>query len=234
MKKKIIIQVLIAGICLCFSAYALAGCSREEKLVSFSETLPEDPEIFVSADEEGSVTDDTADKADKSGNHEPDEKQIVVYLCGAVKNPGVFALPEGSRVNDGVEAAGGLTEAAAEASVNLAAKLNDEDMIYVLTREEAEEAAASGSGTTDGALLTGLATGESGSSGTGADSQLININTADIYNLCRLPGIGESKARDIVTYREKNGAFQKKEDIMKVTGIKENLYQRISNLISVK
>ncbi len=242
MRKEIIIQVLLAGICLCISAYAFTGCSRDRELVSFSETLPQESASLALIEDEkkgdsygsglaanGSSLDSGTDLA-----KEPHEKQIVVYLCGAVKNPGVFTLPEGSRVNDAVEAAGGLTETAAEASVNLAAKLNDEEMIYVFTREEAEKAAASGSHTVAGTTLTGMWTGETEPSGTEAAGQLININTADINNLCRLPGIGESKARDIVTYREKNGDFQKKEDIMKVTGIKENLYQRISALISVK
>ena len=156
-----------------------------------------------------------------SREEEPTAEVIVVYLCGAVKNPGVYTLKSGSRINDALEAAGGFTFDASEASVNLAAKLADADMIYIPTVEETEREES---------------LGEAGSPDRGQAStdSLVNINTADMYELCGLPGIGESKARDIITYREKNGAFQKKEDIMKVSGIKMSLYEKICDLISVK
>ena len=147
----------------------------------------------------------------------PETGEILVYICGAVKEPGVIALPEGSRMNDAVLAAGGFSEDAAVTGVNLAAKLQDEQMIVILTEEEwkvREEAA------------------DEDISGKGDST--VNLNTADVSDLCSLPGIGESKAREIITYREKNGAFRKKEDVMQVTGIKENLYRRICDLISVK
>jgi competence protein ComEA len=133
--------------------------------------------------------------------------EIVVYLCGAVKKPGIVVLPEGSRINDAIREAGGFAEDAAQNSVNLAAKLKDEEMVYVATKEEVKAS---------------------------LDNGTININTADVSSLCTLPGIGESKARDIILYREKNGAFQNKEDIMDVEGIKENLYNKIEALICVK
>ena len=199
------IQRLLIGICLTWISCWLSGCGREEEVFLFSgeaarqETDGEISEVMS----EISGAEDTA--------------KIVVYLCGAVEEPGVYELSEGSRINDAVQAAGGFTEDAAVTSVNLAAKITDEDMICVLTREEAQEQSTI-----------------SGSITSSADNGLININTADLSVLCRLPGIGESKARDIITYREKNGTFQKKEDIMQVNGIKENLYQQICDLISVK
>ncbi len=146
-----------------------------------------------------------------------DAQWIQVYICGAVVHPGVYTLSEGSRLNDAVLAAGGFTEGAEESSVNLAAKIADEDMIYVYSKEQMV------AGEYVPMLPSSL-----------QESGLVNINTADLNTLCTLPGIGESRARDIITYREKNGAFQKKEDIMQVSGIKESLYQRICDLISVK
>ena len=104
----------------------------------------------------------------------------------------------------------------------------------MFTLEELKQVKAEGGAEALTYIPADLRKGVAGEPQTTEDTQLININTADIYNLCRLPGIGESKARDIVTYREKNGTFREKEDIMKVTGIKESLYQRISDLISVK
>jgi len=141
-----------------------------------------------------------------------DKAQIVVYLCGAVCKPGVYTLAEGSRIHDAVALAGGFTEDAAQNHVNLAAKLSDADMIYIPTEKEMQQES------------TARQKGEN----------LININTADVRELCSLPGIGESKAGDIITYREKNGPFQKKEDIMKVSGIKSSLYEKVESMISVK
>ena len=108
-------------------------------------------------------------------------------------------------------------EDAAVNGVNLAAKLQDEQMIVILTEEEfnAREEAVS-------------------EDVSGKEGTLVDLNTADISDLCSLPGIGESKAQEIITYREKNGAFRKKEDIMQVAGIKENLYRKICDMISVK
>ena len=143
--------------------------------------------------------------------------EIFVYICGAVQNEGVYEVPAGSRVYEVVQKAGGFTEEADVTSINLAARIADEDMIYVYTREQIEK----------GEYLSGpvISTKNDG---------LVNINTADVEELCSLSGIGESRAKDIITYREKHGTFQKKEDIMKVSGIKESIYQKICDSISVK
>ena len=135
---------------------------------------------------------------------------ISVFVCGAVKCPGVVELPEGSRVNDALEAAGGFAEDAAREQVNLAAKVSDGEKLYFPTCEEAASAAEEKSG--DG---------------------LININTASAEELCTLPGIGASRAADIIRYREREGAFVTCEDIMKVTGIKNSVYDKIKDRIKV-
>lgn len=227
--------------CLLLLMYALAGCSGEEGQYSFSDTMVGSGTTEASEStglSDGPVADsrltgtdlatadfleEDSDSARSAGEKESlSEEMIVVYVCGAVKQPGVYTLQPGSRINDVVGAAGGLTEDAAAAAVNLAEKLDDADMIYIPTEEEAaSEDLSEGNG---GSVTGGMA----------AVTSLVNINTADVYVLCSLPGIGESKARDIITYREKNGAFQKKEDIMKVSGIKTNLYAKICDLISVK
>ena len=219
MRKIWNIRLLLPGICLVLLSCTLSGCNQGEEVTFFSEEISTQHEEGPSAEapaSEGMIAEgaayETGMQAEIAGADE-----IVVYICGAVKEPGVIALAKGSRMHDAVQAAGGFSENAALTSVNLAAKLEDEQMIYVLTKEEAEAQAA-----------------VSSMNSSAAENGLVNINTADIDALCSLPGIGESKARDIVTYREKQGAFQKKEDIMQVTGIKENLYRRICDLISVK
>ena len=228
MKKCMNIQLVTVGICVCISVVVLCGCGPESTPFTFDNTAVsfqrqgadlEDamPENAVGKNlgeeaEQGSVDDPIPD-IDSEDAGTGKEGNIVVYICGAVKHPGVYTLPEGSRVNDVLEAAGGFSENASTSSVNLAARLQDEEMIQVLTVEEQTAARAEESATAN---------------------QLVNINSADIDMLCNLPGIGESKARDIIMYRKENGAFQNKEDIMKVAGIKENLYKRICDLITVK
>ena len=202
MKKCIKIQLLTVGIVIGLSVSALCSCSTENQPVAFED------EMFLAGNGWSGAEDAELDCDSKEM-----AEQIVVYICGAVKRPGVFTLPKGSRVNDVLEAAGGFAENAARSSVNLAARLEDEEMICVLTLEELLEKEHREQAENNG---------------------LIDINTADMDTLCDLPGIGESKARDIVLYRKENGAFRIKEDIMKVEGIKENLYQKICDLITVK
>lgn len=132
---------------------------------------------------------------------------IRVYVCGAVANPGVVEVRQGSRAEDALLAAGGFAQDAGREAVNLADWVADGQMLYFPTKEEAQqERAESGQG-------------------------LVNINTADAAQLCTLPGIGESRAADIIAYREKNGGFASCEDIMKVPGIKTSVYEKICDKI---
>ena len=139
------------------------------------------------------------------------EANIMVYVCGAVEHPGVVSLGREERVVDAIALAGGMTPQADETYVNLAARLTDGEKIYVPTVTE-----------------TAIWKAEE------EKSTLVNINEADIEELCTLSGIGESKAEDIVRYREENGAFRTKEELMKVPGIKENLFQKIVEKITVE
>lgn len=146
------------------------------------------------------------------GASEETARTICVYVCGAVMDPGVVEVPEGSRAEEALLAAGGFREDAGREAVNLADWVTDGQMLYFPTAQEAEEKA-----------------GE-----TGGDGDLVNINTADIALLCTLPGIGESRAADIIAYREKNGRFESCEDIMKVPGIKTGAYEKICDKIKVR
>lgn len=159
-------------------------------------------------------------------------KELYVHVCGAVENPGVYVLPEGSRVVDAVTAAGGALTEACEEALNQALAVTDGMQVYVPTQEEAEESrewmhtgdVSGQSGSADGGML---------SAGTGSEGK-VNINTADVNQLCTLPGIGESRAASIVAYREEQGAFSAVEDIMKVSGIKDAAFAKIKDKICVK
>lgn len=134
---------------------------------------------------------------------------ITVHVAGAVKTPGVYRLRQGSRVVDGIAAAGGATSAANLDVINLATVLNEGEQLYVPKRGEKPHTILgrpqSGSSTTTG--------------GAGSETQVININLASVVELEQLPGVGPATAKAIVTYREKNGAFQTVEDLLKVRGI---------------
>ena len=138
---------------------------------------------------------------------------IYVHVCGEVQKPGVVMVPYGSRRADALAAAGGFTEDACETYVNLAALLVDGEQLYIPGREEGLERKEAQERDTD---------------------MLVNINTAGEEKLCTLPGIGSTRARDIIAYRQAHGNFSKKEDIMQVSGIKESIYDKICDRIIVE
>lgn len=139
---------------------------------------------------------------------------IYVYVCGEVENPGVYELPEDSRVYAALELAGGFTEKADSCRVNLADNLTDGTRIYIPAI-----------GASDVYFSEGIE--ENISDG------LVNINTATKSQLMELPGIGAAKAEAILSYRESVGRFTCIEDIMNVSGIKEASFEQIKELIQV-
>ena len=151
---------------------------------------------------------------------------ITVHVAGAVKNPGVYRLKYGSRINDGLVAAGGATSAANLDVINLATVLNEGEQIYVPKRGEKphvitnrpQAGGVGGAAGAGGAAGVGGATGAGGATN-GAALQQININLASVVELEQLPGVGPATAKAIVAYREKFGAFLKVEDLLKVRGI---------------
>lgn len=180
---------------------------------------------------------------------ENQEPSLAVHICGAVRIPGVYTLPEGSRVCDAVEAAGGFGEGAAEELVNQAALLQDGIQLVILTREEADglvSEAGQGPALADGQSgfpaqgTAGFGDGvrTAGGSAPGgppseAASGLVNINTASAEELMTLPGVGETRAAAILAYRQAHGAFGAIEDIMKVDGIKEGSFAKLKERITV-
>ncbi len=137
---------------------------------------------------------------------------ILVYICGEVCAPGVYELPKDSRIIDAVEAAGGMTEEAAGTYLNLAETLSDGQKIEVPSAETAES------------LTEAAAMDAAG---------LVNLNRASETELMTLTGIGASKAKEIISYRESKGGFQKTEDLMNIPGIKEGVFNKIKDRITV-
>lgn len=162
---------------------------------------------------------------------------LVVHICGAVSAPGVYELPAGSRIIDAVEAGGGFLPEADEACCNLAEEIVDGCQIYIMTKTEScadgqTEKKAGIQTSPDGDMQTTDRNVRSNSA-PALDSGLVNLNTADAAALMTLPGIGESRAKAIISYREQHGAFVKIEDIMKISGIKQAAFSKIKDKITV-
>ena len=158
------------------------------------------------------ISNETNNKDEKAENRH-DEK-IFVDVKGAVKHPGVFETTKDKRVKDLIEEAGGLLDDADTATLNLSQKVKDQMVIYVLKHGEKPKQISDG-----------------GSSSSNTD--VININTANKEQLMKISGVGKTKAEAIISYREKNGDFKKKEDITKVHGIGKATFEKIKDKIEV-
>lgn len=205
------------------------GCeSKEAVLLETEDLVYEEPEP---AKEDGQEE----REAESAAKEQMEEAHLFVHMCGAVLNPGVYELEQGSRIFEAVEAAGGFREDACENYVNMALQLEDGWKIVIPTVEESEAMLAAGD-TSEVAFLYDLPDGAviSGSGKKEAENGLVNINTASREELCSLPGIGASRADSIITYREKSGGFAKPEDIMQVEGIKEGMFSKLKDKICVK
>lgn len=152
----------------------------------------------------------------------PTEVLIQVHVAGAVRHPGVYALPADSRLNQAVEAAGGLTEQADPDQANLAERLADGQQVYI-----------AGRGTTAPPPPTPLAQPVRGAA-VPLSGGLVNINTATAAELDTLPGIGATLSERIIAYRSAHGPFTEPSDIMQVDGIGQGLYDRVKDLITVR
>ena len=144
---------------------------------------------------------------------------LLIHIAGAIRNPGVYELELNSRVMDAVNASGGFQDDADLDRVNLAKKLIDGEQIYIPSIGEERKL-------TDEEIVGG---------DTGITSSApLNINIASIQELEQLPGIGPTKAEEIVAYREENGWFLTIEDIMNVPGIGPTIFENMKELITVE
>lgn len=155
---------------------------------------------------------------------------VIIHITGSVKNPGIVKLKEGSRIEDAIESAGGLTENADITKVNLAYVVEDGTKIKIPSASEEdigeEDIIDSKSG--DNIIIEENAVPSNNS------TQTININKATEKEFETLPGIGPSLASKIIEYRNQNGKFESIEDIKNVNGIGDNKYEKIKDLITVK
>ena len=212
--KKILYFITV----LTMAVFILTACRKNDATVYFaSENTQADHDEDIS--HRSTENSDTSVKESSSEN-EDQAAEVVVYVCGEVNDPGVYHLPNKSRVCDAIESAGGMTDDAGRDFWNLASEVYDGQMIYVPTKEEVESGSVPKSDTENTDVSSG-------------DSSKININTASKEELMTLAGIGESKADNIIKYRQENGSFSAVEDLTNVSGIGESIFNKIKDSITV-
>ena len=179
----------------------------------------------------------STDRTELSDASSEEAKTLVVHICGAVSAPGVYELPAGSRIIDAVEAGGGFLPEADEACCNLAEEIVDGCQIYIMTKTEScadgQTEKKAGIQTSPDSDMQTTDRNARSNSAPALENGLVNLNTADVAALMTLPGIGESRAKAIISYREQHGAFAKIEDIMKISGIKQAAFSKIKDKITV-
>ena len=182
------------------------------------------------------------DIVESNSNKEKNSTMIMVDIKGAVKKPGVYEVNTSYRVIDVIKKAGGLNSNANTNYINLSSKVSDEMVIWIYTKNEIDKLKLEQSSTkymiescncpvVDN--TTCLNSNNNTSNKNDTSNKLININSANEDELLSITGIGESKAKNIIDYRNKNGKFNTKEDIMNVSGIGEALYNKIKDYITV-
>jgi competence protein ComEA len=193
--------------------------------------------VLIESEPQAQATVQPADGNRASSTQARTPATIVVYVSGGVNRPGVYTLPAGSRVDDAVKAAGGLTADADMEQINLAAPLADAEHVSV-TPKGATPIAQTVSPTKPPVASAPSAAprdkvATSAPQASSAPHGKVNINTATAAELEILPGIGSALAQRIVDYRNAHGPFKTPEDLMQVPGIKEGIFSQIADFITV-
>ena len=210
---------IVLTLALSFLTMGLCGCAEKHDAAEELEEFTLEGESDVEKNSSNSKTE--SEKASQSGTDAEEglPETLYVHVCGAVNAPGVYELKTDARIYEALEAAGGMTEDAAADWINQAEALSDGERIYVPTQEETEESAQS---------VSGRWADPNGNAG-GSVSDKININTAAKEELMTLSGIGASKAESILKYRQEHGNFQIIEELKKIEGIKEGVFNKIKD-----
>lgn len=216
-RKQIIMGVVILIILLFLTGYFIFSISKEDEEI--------EPLIV--------------EKKKKKEQESEEKKEVKVDIKGAINLPGIYSLNNNSRVIDVIEKAGGLTENADTSVINLSKKLQDEMVIIIYTKaevrefertKEKEQALQEKCNQKDDNALKNDACITATDKAT---NKKISLNTGTLEELMTLTGIGESKAKDIIAYREKNGHFKKVEDLINVPGIGESTLAQIKKDITL-
>lgn len=215
-KKKLIIGVIIVVVILSISAI-------------FIIKNKEDTEEIIDFIQDNNIDNNDSYKENDNKDNEIEENVIIVHISGEVKQEGVIKIEKGARIIDAITAAGGTSEEADLSKVNLAYILEDAQKIYIPNINEKEEEVV-GEGSSREIVISGSGGGSSQKEG----KIYINLNTANLTELQKIPGVGEATATKIIEYRKANGKFNSIEEIKNIEGIGENKFNKLKNNIYVK
>lgn len=214
-KKIIILTIFIIIITILFIVYIMNITTNEE--IDLNNILSEERKIDVNIENTKIINEINIE-----------EEKIAIHIIGEIKKEGIIYLKKGSRVADAIKAAGGETKEADLSKINLAYILQDGEKIYVPNENDnIAEYITKENG--NNIILEENKT----SNNIKGENDKVNINTATLNELDSLPGIGPSTAQKIIDYREKNGNFEKIEDLQNVKGIGNAKYEEIKNKIIV-
>ncbi len=215
-KKTIIFAVIIIVIC------AIGGI----KFLGIGEDARYEISTSEDTENDGDIKKENSELNKKSEETNIDNKEVTVYISGAVKNEGVVTMSSEDRLSDAIKVMGGVVEGADMNMINLAEKLVD-GKHYIIPKvgEEIPNDINANSNTSQGQKTNNQEEMSTGS--------LININTATVEQLDELPGVGEATANKIINYREENGGFKSIEDLKNVKGIGEKKFEDMKDNICV-
>jgi competence protein ComEA len=216
-KKRIGILIILVIVLIAFGILYLKSGFKELKKNNTESIFVEDTENTDTSN--NNVKNNSISTNNKGATIPIKDKNIVVEIKGEVKKPDVYTLNENAIIKELIEAAGGLTENADLSNINRAKKLQNHELVYIANKNDI----------TKDSKNTNSESNTSNSQG--ISNNIVNINTATIEQLKTLNGVGDSKAKSIIEYREQNGGFKSKEDIKNVTGIGEKMFERIKEQI---
>lgn len=216
-KQKIILSIVISIIFVLVLIYVYQNLYKEDtEILLTNETNELSSEMNENSNE------------DSTSLNSNETEETVVHVIGEINNPGVVTLPEGSRIIDAINMAGGKTEEADLSKINLAYIVEDGTQIYIpRINEDLNQVNLISDGAGVGVVIT-----DSNVEENEVDSK-VNINTASKEKLETLPGVGETTAQKIIDYREANGKFKTIEDIKNVSGIGDAKYESLKDKITV-
>ena len=216
--KKVImigLGVLIVGFCLISSMNKTNGNADDFTPNDFSSAKSNNKQTALKNGLENA----------KSSNITKTNGKAMVDIKGAVKKPGVYEVKDSMRVNDVIELSGGLNDNADRKNINMAAKVTDQQIIYIPVKGEVKDNANLNSKSDTMA--------SSNSSKDNANQAAVNINSASKEDLLKLNGVGDKKADQIINYRQEQGEFKSIDDLKKVQGIGDKIFDSLKDSITV-
>lgn len=216
-KKIGLMSILAIVVIVSVIFYNVKGFKQLNKNNTESIFVDDDNLVFENGKEDKLPSQDSVNMS-KQMESKLEDKTIVVEIKGQVKKPDVYTIDENSIINDLIDLAGGVTENADLSNINRAKKLQNHEMIYIADKNDINNDYTQATNMENGSMDNEI---------------LVDINTATTDKLKTLNGIGDSKAKSIIEYREQNGGFKSIEEIKNVTGIGDKMFEKIKESITV-